>query len=79
MLRARSARACSRSSPPSNSRNYTATVNQPWRHQLFWPIVLIVVGIYLLLHNLNLIRDEIFWPLVLIAIGVWLILRRART
>ena len=54
-------------------------MNQPWRHELFWPIVLIVVGIYFLLHNLNLIRDEIFWPLVLIAIGAWLILRRART
>jgi hypothetical protein len=54
-------------------------VNQFWRHQLFWPVVLIVVGAYLLLHNLGWIRDDIFWPLVLIAIGVWLILRRART
>ncbi len=54
-------------------------VNQFWRHQLFWPIVLIVVGVYLLLHNLGWIRDEIFWPLVLIALGLWLILRRART
>jgi len=54
-------------------------VNQFWRHQLFWPIVLIVAGVYFLLHNLGLVRDEIFWPLVLIAIGLFLILRRART
>ena len=54
-------------------------MNQWWRHQLFWPIVLVVVGVYLLLHNLGLIRDEIFWPVVLIALGLYLILRRART
>ncbi len=54
-------------------------MNQFWRHQLFWPIVLIVAGVYFLLHNLGLVRDEIFWPLVLIAIGLFLILRRART
>jgi hypothetical protein len=54
-------------------------VNQFWRHQLFWPIVLIVVGVYFLLRNLGWVRDDIFWPLVLIAIGLWLILRRART
>jgi hypothetical protein len=54
-------------------------VNQFWRHQLFWPLVLIVIGVYLLLHNLGLIREDVFWPLVLIAIGLWLILRRART
>ncbi len=54
-------------------------MNQFWRHQLFWPIVLIGAGVYFLLHNLGLVRDEIFWPLVLIAIGLWLIVRRART
>ena len=54
-------------------------MNQFWRHQLFWPIVLIVAGVYFLLHNLGLVRDEIFWPIVLIAIGLWLIVRRART
>ncbi len=54
-------------------------MNQFWRHDLFWPIVLIVVGVYFLVHNLGLIRDDIFWPLVLIGIGVWLILRRVRS
>jgi hypothetical protein len=54
-------------------------VNQPWRNQLFWPIVLIVIGAYLLLRNLGFIRDEVFWPVVLILIGLWLILRRVRT
>jgi hypothetical protein len=56
-------------------------VNKVWRHHLFWPSVLILLGVYLLLQNLGLldwVRAEIFWPLVLIAIGVWLILRRTR-
>lgn len=53
---------------------------QIWRHELFWPAVLIVVGAYFLLHNLGLLdwlRADIFWPLVLIALGVWLIARRS--
>ena len=51
-----------------------------WRHELFWPVVLIVAGGYFLLHNLGLLdwlRGDIFWPLVIIALGVWLIARRA--
>ena len=50
-----------------------------WRHQLFWPVVLILAGLYFLLGNLgwlDWLRGDIFWPLVLIAVGVWLILRR---
>ncbi len=50
-----------------------------WRHELFWPAVLIIAGGYFLLRNVGLLdwlRGDIFWPLVLIAIGVWLILRR---
>jgi cell wall-active antibiotic response 4TMS protein YvqF len=57
-------------------------VNNVWRHPLFWPSVLIVLGVYFLLQNLGLLnwlRADIFWPLVLILIGVWLIVRRART
>ena len=57
-------------------------MNQFWRHHLFWPIVLIAVGVYFLLLNLGLLwwlRADIFWPLVLIALGAWLILRRTRT
>ena len=54
-------------------------MNQFWRHQLFWPVVFIVVGVYFLLNNLGLLwwlRADIFWPLVIIAFGVWLIVRR---
>jgi hypothetical protein len=50
-----------------------------WRHQLFWPIVLIVLGAYFLLQNLGFVRVDLFWPLLLIGLGLWLILRRART
>jgi hypothetical protein len=52
-----------------------------WRHDLFWPVVLILVGAYFLLRNAHLLdwlQSDIFWPLVLIAIGVWLIFRRGR-
>ena len=56
-------------------------MRQFWRHDLVWPGVLIVVGLYFLLHNLGLldwIRADIFWPLVLIAIGAWLIFQRTK-
>lgn len=56
-------------------------MNQPWRHDLFWPGVLIAAGVLFLLNNLGLLdwlRPEIFWPVILIAIGVWLIVRRTR-
>jgi hypothetical protein len=52
-----------------------------WRHDYFWPAVLIVLGIYFLLRNLNLIdwlSGDIVWPVILILLGLWLILRRAR-
>jgi hypothetical protein len=55
-------------------------VNQFWRHELFWPAVLIVVGVYFLLSNLGVLwwlKPGIFWPAVLIALGVWLIVRRS--
>ncbi len=54
-------------------------MNQFWRHELFWPAVLIVVGVYFLLSNLGVLwwlKPGIFWPAVLIALGVWLIFRR---
>jgi phage shock protein C len=53
-----------------------------WRHEFFWPVVLIVLGAYFLLRNLNLLDwldGDIVWPVILIALGLWLILRRART
>jgi len=50
-----------------------------WRHELVWPALLIVVGVYFLLSSLGWLKwlqADIFWPLVLIALGVWLIARR---
>lgn len=55
-------------------------MNQFWRHDLFWPTILIIAGVYFLLSNLGLLNwltPGIFWPLVLIALGVWLIARRS--
>ena len=53
----------------------------PWRREYFWPAVLIVIGVYFLLANLQLLnwlRADLVWPVLLIALGAWLILRRAR-
>ena len=53
-----------------------------WRHELFWPGVLIVVGLYFLLRNVGLLewlRPDIVLPILIIALGVWLIIRRTRT
>jgi len=52
-----------------------------WRHDFFWPAVLIVLGVYFLLRNLNLLNwlnGDIVWPVILIILGLWLIVRRAR-
>jgi hypothetical protein len=52
-----------------------------WRHDYFWPSVLVVLGVYFLLRNLGLLdwlRADVIWPLILIVLGVWLILRRGR-
>jgi hypothetical protein len=52
-----------------------------WRHDYFWPAVLILLGIYFLLRNLGLIdwlNGNVVWPVILIILGLWLILRRAR-
>ena len=53
-----------------------------WRREYFWPMVLIVLGVYFLLSNMNLLwwlNPGIFWPVLLILLGGWLIIRRART
>ena len=53
-----------------------------WRRELFWPALLVVIGIYFLLNNLGLLgwlRADIVWPVLLIAFGGWLIFRRVRT
>jgi phage shock protein C len=50
-----------------------------WRKEYFWPLILVVIGVYFLLNNLDLLgwfRFDIIWPVLLILLGVWLILRR---
>jgi hypothetical protein len=52
-----------------------------WRRDYFWPLALVVVGLFFLLRNLNLLDwldGKYFWPAVLIVLGVWLIVRRTR-
>jgi LiaI-LiaF-like transmembrane region len=52
-----------------------------WRREYFWPVVLILLGVYFLLNNLGWLgwlRPDIVWPVVLIGLGVWLIVRRTR-
>src|SRR6266576_3049126 len=44
---------------------------------IFWGIVLVVLGILLLLSNLDINFDwNVAWPIVLIALGVWLLIAR---
>jgi hypothetical protein len=52
-----------------------------WRHQNFWPAVLILLGVYFLLSNLGWLKwlePKVVWPVVLIALGTWLLVRRSR-
>jgi drug/metabolite transporter (DMT)-like permease len=52
-----------------------------WRRDYFLPLALVVVGVFLLLRNLNLLDwldGKYVWPVVLIVLGVLLILRRTR-
>jgi hypothetical protein len=52
-----------------------------WRREYFWPVVLIVVGVFFLLNNvgvLDLIPFDLVWPVLLILLGLWLIVRRQR-
>ncbi|HEV2034374.1 MAG TPA: DUF5668 domain-containing protein [Candidatus Dormibacteraeota bacterium] len=53
-----------------------------WRREYFFPSVLILFGLYLLLRNFHLLdwlKADIVWPVLLILLGLWLIVRRART
>lgn len=46
------------------------------RPRLFWPLVLILIGVILLLSNLGLLPGSVwgyFWPLALLALGVSLL------
>ena len=52
-----------------------------WRREYFWPVVLVVIGVYFLLNNLGLLdwlRFDIVWPVLLILLCAWLIIRRQR-
>lgn len=52
-----------------------------WRNDYFWPVVLVVIGVYFLLSNLGWLwwmRFDIVWPVLLILLGAWLIIRRQR-
>jgi drug/metabolite transporter (DMT)-like permease len=52
-----------------------------WRRDYFLPAALVVVGVFLLLRNLNLLDwldGKYVWPVVLIVLGVLLIVRRTR-
>ncbi len=49
-------------------------MRRPRAGTLFWPLVLIAVGVLMLLQNLGLISPKVwgvFWALVLIALGAW--------
>jgi phage shock protein C len=52
-----------------------------WHREYFWPLVLVVIGVYFLLNNLGLLdwlQFGIVWPVLLILLGAWLIIRRQR-
>lgn len=46
------------------------------KRKIFWPLLIIIVGLYLLADNLGLLPAEYlnniwrFWPVVLIALGL---------
>ncbi|NJD76429.1 MAG: PspC domain-containing protein [Candidatus Methanoperedens sp.] len=58
------------------------------RHARWLGVLLILLGLYFLLNNLNMLRwfhnifwwfdTDVFWPLVLILIGAWLLISRLR-
>jgi len=52
-----------------------------WRREYLLPLALVVIGVFLLLRNLNLLDwldGKYVWPAVLIVLGLWLIVRRTR-
>lgn len=61
------------------------TPESPRQHSLFWPILLIGVGVILLLSNLNIITTAnveallALWPLLLVAFGLEILFGRRST
>jgi phage shock protein C len=52
-----------------------------WRREYFWPVVLVVVGVFFLLNNIGALwwlRFDVVWPVLLILLGVWLMVRPRR-
>jgi len=52
-----------------------------WRREYFWPVVLVVVGVFFLLNNVGALwwlKFDVVWPVLLILLGVWLIVRPSR-
>src|SRR5438874_142467 len=52
-----------------------------WRREYFWPVVLVVVGVFFLLNNvsaLTWLKFDVVWPVLLILLGVWLMVRTRR-
>lgn len=50
-------------------------------HAGWFGIFLILIGVFFLLDNLNLIRwfdNDLLWPLIIIFIGAWLLIKRWR-
>lgn len=78
--------------PGASGATPSATPRSPWGGYwgrtggrrsggLWFGIVLVVLGVYLLLDNLGYLRFfrwDIFWPVALIAIGLLVLLRRYR-
>jgi hypothetical protein len=51
-----------------------------WRREYFWPVALVVVGVYFLLRNIGLLdwlNGNVVWPILLILLGAWLIVRQS--
>ena len=46
------------------------------RSNVFWPVVLILLGVILLLQNLGILSVDVWgliWPLLLIGLGAWIL------
>ncbi len=41
-------------------------------NKIFWALALIVIGLFILLHNLGYIGEDIirYWPVIIILLGV---------
>lgn len=50
------------------------------KHRSLWPgIFLIIIGVFFLLDNLDMIdwiNKHLLWPIIIILIGVWLLIKR---